>query len=55
LRTDIAIAGWMRSADALVMKDVNENHLGEHKNAVTELLKKWYFHEVGLMVRKWVR
>jgi hypothetical protein len=47
LRTDIAIAGWMCSADALVMKDVNDNHLGEHKNVVTELLKKWYFHEVG--------
>jgi hypothetical protein len=46
LRTDIAIAGWMCSADVLVMQDVNDNHLGEHRDAVTQLLKKWYLHEV---------
>jgi hypothetical protein len=28
--TDIAIARWMCSADPLVMKDVNNNHKGDH-------------------------
>jgi hypothetical protein len=30
LRADIAIAGWMCSSDPVVMKDVDENHNGEH-------------------------
>jgi hypothetical protein len=46
LRTDISIAGWMCSSDPLVMKDVNDNHRGNHRHAVNKLLQKWYMHEV---------
>jgi hypothetical protein len=42
LRTDTAIAGWMCSSDPLVMKDVDKNHVGEHREAVTRILEKWY-------------
>jgi hypothetical protein len=37
----------MCSADPLVMKDCNDNHLGEHRSAVNRLLQKWYIHEVN--------
>jgi hypothetical protein len=47
LHMNIAIAGWMCSADPLVMKDANEHHIGKHRDAVTTLLKQWYMHEVG--------
>jgi hypothetical protein len=47
LRTDISIAGWMCSADPLVMKDVNDNHKGNHREQVNKLLQQWYLHEVG--------
>jgi hypothetical protein len=40
LHMNIAIAGWMCSADPLVMKDVNDNHLGKRRDAVTALLKQ---------------
>jgi hypothetical protein len=39
LRTDIMIAGWMCSADLLVMKDMNDNHKGNHREQVNKLLQ----------------
>jgi GH18 family chitinase len=49
LRTDISIAGWMRSP-------INEIQLycykfcnGEHQNATTRLYKQWFGHEVTLL------
>lgn len=39
LRTDIAIAGWMCCPHAEIMEDCKLNHTGDHKNAVTRLLK----------------
>lgn len=47
LRTDIAIAGWMCSPNAEIMEDCSTNHTGEHKDAVTRLLTKWFGHEVS--------
>jgi hypothetical protein len=44
---DIAIAGWMCSADPLVMKDVNDNHKGVHREKVNKLFQQWYLYEVG--------
>jgi hypothetical protein len=52
LGTDISIAGWMCSADPLVMKDVNDNHLGDPQTAVIQLLKKWYLYEVEYNTEK---
>jgi hypothetical protein len=46
LRTDIAIAGWMCSPNEDVRRDCNSNHNGEHRFAVSRLLKQWYIHEV---------
>ena len=46
LRTDIAIAGWMCSPQAEVMDDCKANNKGEHRIAVTRLLRKWYSHLV---------
>jgi hypothetical protein len=37
----------MCSADPLVMKDVNDNHKGEHREKVNKLLQQWYLYEVG--------
>ena len=49
LRTDIAIAGWMCSPIPEIMEDCTMNHKGEHKIAVTRLLKKWFIHEVRII------
>jgi len=46
LRTDIAIAGWMCSPHSEIMYDCNKNHDGEHREAVTRLIRKWFIHEV---------
>jgi hypothetical protein len=46
LRTDIAISGWMCSPNPEVMRDCLKNHTGEHRTAVTRLLRRWYIHEV---------
>ncbi len=48
LRTDVAIAGWFCSPYQEVMDDCSENHTGEHKTAVTRLLRKWFCHEVRI-------
>jgi hypothetical protein len=47
LRTDIAISGWMCSPHAEVMEDCKANNKGEHRIAVTRLLRKWYSHLVS--------
>lgn len=47
LRTDIAIAGWMCSPHPDVMEDCINNQKGEHRLAVTRLLKQWFGHEVS--------
>lgn len=46
LRTDIAIAGWMCSPNSEVMNDCQKNHNGDHRTAVTRLLRRWYIHQV---------
>lgn len=46
LRTDIAISGWMCSPNSEVMRDCQKNHNGDHRTAVTRLLRRWYIHEV---------
>lgn len=46
LRTDIAIAGWMCSPITEIMEDSYSNNNGEHRIAVTRLLRKWYIHKV---------
>lgn len=49
LRTDVAIAGWMCSPHPEIMDDCSKHHEGEHKNAVTRLLKKWFCQDVSKM------
>jgi hypothetical protein len=46
LRTDIAIAGWMCSPHPDIMADCNAEHNGDHRLAVTRILRKWFAHEV---------
>ena len=46
LRSDIAIAGWMCSPLPEIMADCTTYHRGEHKQAVTRLLRQWFGHEV---------
>lgn len=48
LRTDVAIAGWMCSPHPEIMSDCKSNHNGEHKMAVTNLLRKWFGHKVSI-------
>jgi hypothetical protein len=42
LRHDVAISAWMCSPIAEVMADCKENHTGEHRLAVTRLLRRWF-------------
>ena len=42
LRTDVAISGWFCSPYQEIIDDCSENHTGEHKTAVTRLLRKWF-------------
>ena len=46
LTTDVAIAGWMCSPHPEIMADCNAKHNGDHKIAVTRLLRQWFGHTV---------
>lgn len=48
LSHDVAISAWMCSPIPEVMADCKENHTGEHRMAVTRLLRKWFSHRVSL-------
>ena len=42
LRHDVSISAWMCCPIPEVMADCKENHSGEHRLAVTRLLRKWF-------------
>lgn len=47
LRTDVAISGWFCSPYQEIIYDCSLNHTGEHKTAVTRLLRKWFCNKVS--------
>ena len=44
LRHDVAISAWMCCPLQEVMADCKNNHTGEHRLAVTRLLRRWFGH-----------
>ena len=46
---DLAMAGWMMSPDPEIRVTINQ-HTSEHVYAVERLLKKWYQHEVYILL-----
>jgi hypothetical protein len=51
VRVDVVVvatnrAGWMCSPHPDIMADCNAEHNGDHRLAVTRILRKWFAHEV---------